>query len=102
MFLKQRGKKVIENVEPLFKGKNLKNLIFGNLFVFAYGLLFDELGFILCTVLFTGACLKVIGKKRWILVTWVSLTVALVSYLVFEAWLEIQFPIGRLVRLIFG
>ena len=90
-------RKPIETVDPLFKGKNLRNVLYGSIFVFAYGLLFNKIGFLLCTLLFIGFCLKVIGKKKWPTVIGFSLIVTIVASMVFVVWLHIQFPKGSWV-----
>ena len=97
MFLKEKGKEIVGQVEPLFRGKNFRNVIYGNLFLFGYGFLFEKIGFVLCTALFLGPCLKVIGKKRWGTTVGISLSVTLIAYLLFVVWLQIQFPRGRWV-----
>lgn len=97
MFLKEKGKRIVGQVEPLFRGKNIRNIIYGNIFLFAYGLLFEKIGFVLCTALFLGSCLRVIGKKRWGVTIAISLSVTLFAYLLFVVWLHIQFPKGRWV-----
>ena len=90
-------RKLVDNVEPLFKGKNLRNILYGSISVFGYGLLFNKIGFLLCTPLFMGFCLKVIGRKKWPSVIGISLMVTVVAYAVFVVWLHIQFPKGSWV-----
>ncbi len=97
LFLKEKGKRIVGQVEPLFRGKNLRNIIYGNIFLFGYGLLFEKIGFVLCTALFVGSCLGVIGKKRWGMTVAISLSVTLIAYLLFVVWLQVQFPKGRWV-----
>jgi putative tricarboxylic transport membrane protein len=86
-----------KNAAPLFERKNLRNVLYGSLFVFGYGLLFSRIGFLLCTPLFVGFCLKVIGRKRWPSVIGISLMVTVVAYAVFVVWLQIRFPKGSWV-----
>jgi len=90
-------KKGERNALPLFKGKNLRNMIYGIISVFGYGLLFNKIGFLLSTPLFMAFCLKIIGKKRWPSVIGISLIVTVVAYALFVLWLQIQFPKGSWV-----
>jgi len=97
VLLLQGMKKPVGKVEPLFRGKNLRNIAYAIVFLFGYGLLFRRIGFFLCTVLFTGLCLKAIGKKKWPTVIGVTLLVSLVAHMLFVVWLKIQFPKGSWV-----
>lgn len=98
LLLQEMRKKQVKELEPLFKGKNIRNIILGIVFLFAYGLLFEKIGFVLCTFLFIGSCLKVIGKKNWWTVIGLSLIVTITAYVVFMVWLKIQYPTGRWVE----
>lgn len=95
LFLHERRKELVRHVSPLFKGKNLGNVIYAYVFLFGYVGLFHEIGFLLCSVLFTGLCLKVLGAKKWNIVVWFSISVAVFSYVVFDHWLGIPFPKGK-------
>jgi putative tricarboxylic transport membrane protein len=97
LMLQERGKKIAESAEPLFKGKKITNLILGFLFLFAYPMLLDELGFSLCNLLFVGCCLKVIAGKTWGVAVGVSSGVAISVYLLFVVWLQLSFPPGEWV-----
>ena len=59
-----------------------------------YIILLEPLGFLFTTVIFVGFLLKAIEKKGWILTIWVSLIVALSSYVVFEVLLGAELPKG--------
>jgi putative tricarboxylic transport membrane protein len=96
-FLNERWRKVATNVEPLFRGRKLKNIIYVFIFLLAYPLLMDQIGFFLSTLLFTIGCLKVIGGKRWSSTIVISMCVAIMEYLVFDYWLVGEFPRGKLV-----
>lgn len=93
-FLREISKKPAKKPEPLFQRKKLQNVIYAVAFVLAYPFLFDRLGFFLCTLLFTGCCLKVIGSKKWVVVIEVSFLTAIIAYLVFDSWLDLQLPRG--------
>jgi putative tricarboxylic transport membrane protein len=104
LFLKER--KNVGQVVPLFRGKNVKNLIYGLGGLFAYWFLLNKLGFFTCTFLFVGFCLKMIEPHRWRLVIPVSIISAIISYLIFNLWLKIPIPeaewVNKLFRFSFG
>ena len=96
--LREIKNKPVESAQALFRGKRVQNTVYALSFLFAYPLLFDKIGFFMCTFLFTGACLKVIGQRRWLLSVGLSLVVAVASYTLFVTWLQIQFPRGKWVE----
>ena len=59
-----------------------------------YILFVEYLGFILTTTIFIVTLLKGIEKKDWFLATWVSLAIAVGSYVVFKVWLQVELPVG--------
>jgi putative tricarboxylic transport membrane protein len=91
-------KKQVKELAPIFKGKNVRDIILVLVFLFAYGMLFEKIGFVLCTLLFMGCCLKVIGKKKWMTVMGLSLSVTVAAYMLFVVWLKIQYPTGRWIE----
>jgi len=88
-------KETVKPGKPLFEGKQVLNTVYGLCFLFAFPLLMDRIGFFICTVLFTGACLKVVGRKKWVTVVPLSFTVAVLSYMIFVVWLQLQIPRGK-------
>jgi len=96
--LREMGGKLLEKAEPLFRGKRIQNTFYALSFLFAYPLLFDKIGFFLCTLLFTGACLKVVGRRKWLVSVGLSILVAVASYTLFVIWLQIQFPQGKWIE----
>ena len=96
--LREIKNKPVESAQALFRGKRVQNTVYALSFLFAYPLLFDKIGFFVCTFLFTGACLKIIGQRRWLLSVGLSLVVAVASYTLFVTWLQIQFPRGKWVE----
>jgi putative tricarboxylic transport membrane protein len=73
---------------------NWKSIGLTLLFFLVYILSLEYLGFIVGTVLFTGAILKIIEKKGWFLSSWVSLVMAFACYYVFKVWLQAELPRG--------
>jgi len=98
LFLQEKGKKLVKGAAPLFKGKNLRNIIYANVFLYCYAGLLDKIGFFLCTLLFIGFCFKVIGSKKWKVTIWSSVSVAIGAYMVFGWWLAVKLPKGKWVE----
>jgi putative tricarboxylic transport membrane protein len=73
---------------------NLKPITLVLISLVGYIILLEPLGFVITTVIFVGFLLKTIEKKGWILTIWVSLVVALSSYVVFEVLLGAELPKG--------
>jgi putative tricarboxylic transport membrane protein len=62
----------------------------------AYVFGMDYLGFFLGTVLFLGFLLRGMGHQTWLLTIVASLLGAIISYGIFQAWLDVQLPHGVL------
>jgi putative tricarboxylic transport membrane protein len=101
-FLKERGKKLAGHVAPLFRGKNKRAVLFTLGVIFAYPLLLDRLGFVICTLLFMGVSLRTVGSQKWRSVLVISIGTAILSYLLFDVWLPLQMPKGTWVGLLFS
>jgi uncharacterized membrane protein YeaQ/YmgE (transglycosylase-associated protein family) len=56
----------------------------------------ESVGFILVTLLFFIFILKIIEKKGWFYTVFVGVVVTVISYLIFETWLQSQLPKGLL------
>ena len=97
-FLQEMRKTLIKDVTPLFKGKNLRNVIYANGFLFGYAGMIDKIGFFLCTLFFIAFCLKVVGSMKWKIVILISFSVAIIVYMVFVYWLAIPLPEGKWVE----
>ena len=74
--------------------KNWKNLMFVLLILFGYPLLLDTLGFYLTTFLFLFFLFKLKEPKRWLMPLIFSISVVILSYLIFELCLNCRFPRG--------
>jgi putative tricarboxylic transport membrane protein len=70
--------------------------------IFAFPLLLSRAGFLLCTFLFTGYCLKIIAPQKWRVVLTMSFGVTIVSHMIFNIWLSIQLPRGTWVNQFLG
>jgi hypothetical protein len=60
-----------------------------------FALLLESLGFLVCTFLFLAFMFRE-DSKSWSRTLLFSLAVSVATYLVFEVWLQIQFPEGLL------
>ena len=89
-----RKRPAIVTVKTLGPGINWKNIIITVVALFSYPLLLGILGFPVSTFLFTALFLRFIEPKRWAVVLGTGGAVAVISYLVFQYWLKIQFPSG--------
>jgi putative tricarboxylic transport membrane protein len=62
------------------------------LLVYVIGM--DYLGFFCSTILFLGFLLRIMGRQKWLLTIILSLLGALISYGIFQRWLDVQLPQG--------
>jgi len=86
------------DTKALIQQDGLGKILYLLIFLFAYPILLDKIGFFLCTLLFTGACLRIIGGIRWVIVIVLSILITVFAYLLFVTWLQIIFPEGRWVN----
>ena len=56
----------------------------------------NYVGFFFSTLLFLGFLLRGIGRQKWATVIYVTTLAAVVSYLIFQYWLDVQLPRGFL------
>jgi hypothetical protein len=62
--------------------------------LFAYALLLERGGFLLCTLLFLATIFSYVGKQRWHWIYIGSPAITFLFYAVFKIWLKIQLPVG--------
>lgn len=74
--------------------KSWKNVMFVLIILFCYPLLLDTLGFYLTTFLFLFFLFKFQERKRWLMPLIFSISVVILSYLIFELSLNCRFPRG--------
>lgn len=91
-----KRKRVIEEVESVKPGKRWKNIILTLVALFAYPSFLPVIGFVLTTFLFIAILLRFIEPIRWPIVLRVAMGVTIISYFIFQYWLNIQFPKGIL------
>jgi len=80
--------------QRLFEGQGWRKSLATLVALLGFQLLMTPIGFIPATVLFIGFLLRAIVPQRWPVVIVVSLTTAVLSYLVFDFWLQAQLPQG--------
>jgi putative tricarboxylic transport membrane protein len=86
-----------EGPQPaIFGGQNISKIVFVLISLFLYALLMETVGFIPVTLLLFIFILKIIEKKGWFYTLFVSVVVTVISYLIFETWLQSQLPRGLL------
>ncbi len=89
-----RKRRAADTPPPVRSDINWKNILFTVVVLFAYPVLLYTLGFALSTFLFMALFLRVISGERWPIVLGMGGAVAAVFYLMFQYWLQIQFPVG--------
>ena len=93
------GKKEEKPQPAIFVGQNVSKIVSVLISLFLYAILMELVGFILITLLFFIFILKIIEKKGWFYTAFVSIVVTVISYLIFETWLQSQLPKGLLAFL---
>jgi hypothetical protein len=91
-----RAKGTIRAAGPDIPAVSLSRLAYTMIFLVAYAILMDPLGYIVSTFLAMFGLFFDWEKKNWLWSFFFSVTVSLVSYLVFEVWLHCQLPRGIL------
>jgi len=64
--------------------------------IFVYGVLLEPLGFLLTTFLIMGFMFRVIEPQRWRTVLAGAFLSAVIAYLIFDTWLQVELPKGLL------
>ncbi len=75
---------------------SLRPLVYTLIFLIAYAILMDPLGYIVSTFLAMFGLFFDRERKNWLWSSFFSISASLVSYLVFEVWLHCQLPRGIL------
>ena len=91
-----QGKKSAAKGETSKEGINWRNVIIVLVALFSYPALLNILGFLPVTFIFTACFLRFIEPQRWPVVLGLGGGIAVVSYLIFQYWLKVQFPTGIL------
>jgi putative tricarboxylic transport membrane protein len=67
-------------------------LVLASLFI--YAVVLEKLGFLVSTLLFIGALLIIIERKKWLIVAIIAILSTLAFYIVFQVWLQSNLPKG--------
>jgi len=78
----------------LWQGLHWGKVILVFILLFAYALLLERGGFLLCTLIFFAVIFAYVGKQRWYWIYIGSPAITFLFYAVFKIWLKIQLPVG--------
>jgi putative tricarboxylic transport membrane protein len=90
-----------ESIGQLWAGMNWHKPVYGIIVLLIYALTFVRLGFLLSTIFLLIFLFKGIEPERWLRAITVAVLAAVVSYVLFVVWLQVQLPRGLLERLLF-
>jgi len=76
--------------------QRLPKLLYVLASLFAYAILLNILGFVLCTLIFIVFLLIVIEPQKLFIVIIAGISVPLITYVIFALWLKLQLPKGVL------
>jgi hypothetical protein len=100
VFLPALGRKKEERAGPVEKffpeDDSLKKILLGLAALFAYGIVLEYTGYLVTTFLFMAFSSRLMEPKKWGTVLTVAACTAVLSYLLFVVFLEVQLPGGIL------
>ena len=64
-----------------------------------YGVLLEEIGFVVVTIFFLSILFKTIDSQRWFSILITSFVITVITYLLFVGVLKVNLPLGILWRL---
>jgi putative tricarboxylic transport membrane protein len=76
---------------------NWKNIIFVLVALITYALVLDKAGYLLTTFVFILFLFRVIEPQKWTVAILGATITALLSYMIFNVWLQTQLPDGVLI-----
>ena len=77
-----------------FKGIAWERVILVLVSLLGYGIVFNFLGFPICTFLLMILLLRWVGHQKWWFTLSISLFTVVCAYLIFVVWLDCPFPSG--------
>lgn len=83
-----------DEVEAVFEKIRWKSVILVLAALFIYSIFLEKIGFVGTTFLFVVILLGVIEGKKWYIVIFAGIASALLSYIIFQLWLQSQLPKG--------
>ena len=81
-------------VEKIWAKGNYPKVVFVISMLILYALPFETLGFIICSFLLTLILMRYVGPQTWFTSIVVAGLSSIISYLLFETWLQTQLPKG--------
>ena len=90
------SKRAEEPEVALFGGENILKILLVLVSLFLYAFFMEVVGFILITLFLFIFLLGIVEKRGWRFTVFVSVIVTVISYLIFEKWLQSQLPRGLL------
>lgn len=97
LFLLSRKKAPEEKTKTFWPNRRGARQVIGMvsaLLLYVIGM--KHVGFFFGTILFLGFLLRGIGREKWPSVFSVTLLAAIISYVIFQYWLDVQLPRGFL------
>ncbi len=73
-----------------------KRVIFMIILLLAYCILLPILGYLISTFLLMVLSMRVIEPRNWLATMMVGIMTSIISYLIFDVWLQVSFPHGIL------
>jgi putative tricarboxylic transport membrane protein len=80
----------------LFRGIDWRRVVLVLCALIGFGIVFNSLGFPICTFLLMIFLLGAVGHQRWWFTLVISLLTVFCAYIIFIVWLECPFPKGFL------
>ena len=90
----EKRKRVVQKAGSLGPLVNWKNVVFSLFVLFSYPFLLGIIGFAPVTFLFLALLLRFVEPQRWSIVLGGAAAGTMVTYFVFQYWLNMQFPRG--------
>jgi hypothetical protein len=81
--------------KPVMRGLLWEKTVIVIAALYAYTILLNYAGFLICTGLFIGFLVKIVNPQRWIVTIFWTILVTFASFLIFDVWLKTQLPKGR-------
>jgi len=89
-------KEDLENEGRMIRRVDWRKIISVLIALFAYGQMFEKIGFIISTFLLMVFLVRFIGAKKWYVAVLFASCTSLLSYVLFVLWLQTQLPKGIL------
>lgn len=81
-------------VEKIWVEVKFQKLIFTMLILLIYTFVFEKLGFMICTFFLILTMVRFVGYQTWFKSILTAIASTILSYLLFQTWLQTQLPRG--------